>query len=145
MKYLQLVARLYVGGILVYAGFMKAVGPAAEFAAILETYKLFPSAILMPMAQGLPYIEMWVGLFILTGFCTRQAALAAMALSVAFFISVGSALVRHLDLVSCGCFGSDSLHPSHTLVLDALLFAFSCLIYRANRFPQAWTLDQRLN
>ena len=37
-----LFARLAIGGVLLFAGFMKAVGPSAEFAAILSTYKLFP-------------------------------------------------------------------------------------------------------
>ena len=77
---MTLFARLAIGGVLLYSGFMKAVAPAAEFAAALEAYKLFPAALLKPLSIGVPYTEMWIGLFVLTGYFLRKSALAAAAL-----------------------------------------------------------------
>src|SRR5258706_5489709 len=141
---IALMARCVVGSVLIYAGFLKAAGPAAEFAAILEAYKLFPSSLLLPLAHALPYLEMWIGLFVITGFYTRKAALAAALLSAAFFISVGSTFLRHIDLASCGCFGADSLKPYQTMMLDIALFALSLITYSLSKYPPRWTLDQVL-
>jgi hypothetical protein len=123
---------------------MKAVGPSAEFAAILEAYKLFPSSLLAPLSVGLPYVEMWVGLFVLTGLCTRQASLAASFLFAIFLIVLGSALLRGLDLTSCGCFGADSLSPRHTLFLDVLLLSLSLATFRFARLPPPCSLDRSI-
>src|SRR5690242_9347827 len=118
-----LLARIVVGGVLVYAGFMKASGPSAEFAGIIAAYKILPPPMVTPVSIGLPYIEMWIGLFLLTGLYTRQAAVAAMALSSIFLLALASTLARGIDLASCGCFGADALSPRHTMFLDAGLIA----------------------
>ena len=139
---LCLITRLIVGAVLLYAGFMKAVGPSAEFAAILAAYKLFPPALIGPLSQGLPYVEMWVGLFILTGLYTRQAAFAAALLFTSFLITLLSSLLRGIDLVSCGCFGADALSPRHTLILDTVLLVLSCTIYAQSKLPPSYSLDR---
>jgi len=139
------IARCTVGGILAYAGFMKAMAPSAEFAAVLEAYKLFPSALLTPLSIGLPYVEMWVGLFLMTGLYTRWAALAAAFLGTSFFLSVGSTLLRHIDLATCGCLGSESLKPQQTMILDIFIVALSIAIYRLSRAYPRWSLDQALS
>src|SRR5262245_20810692 len=91
---LGVVARLAVGGVLIYAGFVKAAGPTAEFAAAIAGYKLLPAAWLTPLALALPYIEMWVGLFVLCGLYTPRASLAAALLLAVFLAAVVSALAR---------------------------------------------------
>jgi uncharacterized membrane protein YphA (DoxX/SURF4 family) len=137
-------ARLIVGGVLLYAGFMKAVGPSAEFAAILQAYKLFPSSFISPMALTVPYIEMWIGLFVLTGFYTRQASLLAALLFTIFLAVLLSSLVRGIDLVSCGCFGADAFSPRHTSILDALLLALSIVIYKQAKLALPCSLDRSI-
>src|SRR5450755_4331896 len=106
MKWILCVARALVGGILIYAGFMKAAGPAAEFAAAIAAYKIVPATLNAPMSMALPYIEMWVGLFVLFGLYTQEAALAASFLFSLFFVALAAALLRGIDLASCGCFGA---------------------------------------
>src|SRR5689334_6909540 len=95
-----LVTRLAVGGVLLYAGFMKATGPAAEFAAVLEAYKLFPPSLLTPIATMLPYVEMWVGLFFLAGLHTRLAAVASTILFACFLTTILAAMSRGINLES---------------------------------------------
>jgi len=141
---LTILARLVVGTVLMYAGFMKAVGPSAEFAAFLEAYKLFPPWLLSPLAIAVPYVEMWVGLFVLTGFYTRQALLAAAALFTVFLLALGSTLVRGIDLASCGCFGADALSPRYTMILDTVLLALSLVSSKQAKLPSPLSLDRAL-
>jgi uncharacterized membrane protein YphA (DoxX/SURF4 family) len=141
---IALLARLAVGGVLLYAGFLKALSPSAEFAAVLEAYKLFPASFLTPLSIALPYVEMWVGLFMLTGFCTRLAALAATLLSCAFLTTVGSAFLRGIDLAHCGCFGPQSLTPRHTMVLDIALLILSLIVFQASKLPPLLSLDRSI-
>ena len=144
MKNNPLVWRLIVGGILIYAGFMKAIGPAAEFAAVIAAYKILPAALVTPLSIALPYIEMWIGLFILAGLYTRQASIAAAVLFSTFFIALGSALLRRIDLASCGCFGPDTLSPRYTIMLDIILWTLSVVIYRQSTVPPPFSLDKAL-
>ena len=136
--------RAIVGGVLVYAGFMKAIGPSAEFAAILSAYKLLPAALVTPVSIALPFIEMWIGLFVLAGFWTRQAAVAAAVLFGVFFIALASTLIRGIDLASCGCFGPDAMSPRSTIMMDAALLGLSILIYRQAIVPPPLSLDRSL-
>ncbi len=139
-----LFARVLVGGVLVYAGFLKAAGPSAEFAAALAAYKLFPPFLITPLSTLVPYVEMWVGLFVFTGFYTRYSSLAAAVLFTIFLSVLGSALLRGIDLASCGCFGADMLSPHRTLAMDTVLFVLSLTTHKLNRYPTRWSLDQAL-
>jgi len=136
---LSLAARLIVGGVLCYAGFLKAVAPSAEFAAAIEAYHLFPTYMLDPIAFALPWIEMWIGIFLVAGFLVRPAAAAASALFVLFLGVVGSALARGIDLSSCGCFGTDLFSPRHTLIMDAglLLISLALVVLKPRKHPLA--------
>jgi putative oxidoreductase len=137
-----LLARLIVGGILLYAGFLKAIGPTAEFAAAIEAYRLVPSAWLNPLSMGLPYLEIWTGLFLILGFYTRWGAWAASLLFVSFIGALGSALLRGIDLASCGCFGPEVFPPKITLVMDVALLGLSVLTARWARLPPFCSLDR---
>lgn len=138
---LSLLIRLIVGGVLIYAGFVKAVAPTAEFAAMIAAYKILPAQMIPAMAMALPYVEMWVGLFVLTGLYSRVGPLAAACLFGLFLITLSSALLRGIDLVSCGCFGADSMSPKTTLGMDAVLLVLCLCLERIHRFPQPLTLD----
>ena len=140
-----LLARLIVGGVFVYAGFLKASGQTAEFAGLVAAYKILPAFLVVPFATGLPYVEMWVGLFILAGLYTRYAAVAAGILNTIFLAVLLSTFARGIDLVSCGCFGADALSPRYTLILDGVLIVLSLVIYRLGRFSPRWSLDQTLS
>jgi len=50
-----LIARLAVGGVLIYSGFSKAIAPGAEFAAAIAAYKILPSDLIPTLAMVWPY------------------------------------------------------------------------------------------
>lgn len=136
--------RLIVGGILIYAGFIKAVGSTGEFAAAIEAYKLIPAAWIKPFAIGLPYMEMWIGLFLAFGLFTRAAAAFSTLFFAVFFTAVGSALARGIDLATCGCFGADTFSPRYTILIDAIFLGLSIGIFRLAKVFPRYSLDDLL-
>ncbi len=141
----SLLARMIVGGVLLYAGFMKAVGPSAEFAALIEAYKILPPSLLSPLALALPWIEMWLGTFLIFGFFTRPSAAAATLLFTVFLAALASTLVRGIDLASCGCFGADALSPRYTIILDSVLMVLSIILTVLSKDSCRWSLDTYLD
>ena len=87
---------------------------------------------------------MWTGLFVLTGFYTRQAAFFSASLFGLFLITLASAVFRGIDLASCGCFGAGSLSPRVTLLLDSLLLGLSLTTYRLSKYLPPWSFDRAL-
>ncbi len=136
-------ARVAGGGMLAAAGFLKLLAPAEEFAAVLETYRLFPAPLLFPAARILPWIEYLTGLYLLFGLWLRWTTPLALVLFGGFVTALGSALARRLPLDSCGCFGGWSPAPVVTLLVDSmivLLLASAC----ADR-ERLWSLDRRMD
>jgi len=127
-------ARLIPGGVLAFSGYVKAIRPAEEFAALLANYWVLPPAVLVPLARTVPWVEMAVGLCLLVGLGVRRAALAAAGLYGVFIVFLSQALLRRLPMNDCGCFGAlgPSLRPGQTLILDAVLLAL-CLFVAADR------------
>jgi hypothetical protein len=102
--YPTLVSRAMVGGIFLVTGILKALD-VAGFDRSIRAYQMVPGALVPIMANGLPWLEIVVGAYVLAGLYRRWSALAAGALLVIFMIAMGQALVRGLTL-DCGCFGT---------------------------------------
>src|SRR5258708_930751 len=69
-----LLARVLVGGVLIYSGFSKAIAPSAEFAAALAAYRVLPTGVIPMMAQIWPWLELLVGTYVFFGYMTRLFA-----------------------------------------------------------------------
>ena len=98
-----------LGAVFLYAAYDKILHPA-DFARIVYHYQLIgPNQHVGPWAPNLlavtlPWIEVAVGLALVTGVWRREAAWLASALLVVFIVAVGQALARNIDLQNCGCF-----------------------------------------
>ncbi len=130
-RYFLIVIRLVIGGLFVYAGFLKALKPQA-FADSIVTFQMLPKQLINVMAMGLPPFEILVGAMLIMGIRTKAASLAAILMSVIFSIAILQGLIRGLQ-IDCGCFGSGT--PSAmknwlSLGRDLLLIAGGVLIYR---------------
>lgn len=127
---------LVVGGVFLYACWDKILEPR-QFAAIVYRYQVIgPSAAVgfLPanlLAVTLPWIELVVGLALVTGFWRREAAVVAGALLVVFLAAVGIATAKGIDLANCGCF-SVAEHGGRavgwTLVVGDLALLAACLV-----------------
>lgn len=124
-----LAARLIVGTLLTVSGTLKAAGPAEEFALIIHYYNLVSPDMELTLATFLPWAELLIGLSLIGGYFTRQAAAAADGLFLMFITAVGSALARGIPLPNCGCFGS-GWHPgmSTTIIADCAFLLLALLV-----------------
>ena len=80
----QLLVRVVLGGILVYASWHKIADPP-DFAKIIYNYRLFPESSIHMLAVFVPWIELVAGLALISGIWLRGGALMA-AVFFTFFI-----------------------------------------------------------
>jgi len=111
-RLLQVLARLILGGVFIYAGLSK-IGSPAEFARIVANYRILPESLAVYFAFVLPWIETALGLLLVIGLGVRKTALALSSLLVVFAAAV---LIKFLSGAAggCGCFsvkssGADSI------------------------------------
>ena len=102
-------ARLALGAVLVVAGAAKVADPQASVAAV-SAYELLPAGAETAVGWGLPFLELVLGLLLLTGIAVRPTALATAVLLGAFVAAVASAAARGLS-IDCGCFGGGGPVP----------------------------------
>lgn len=91
------------GGVFVYAGFLKAADPAG-FLFDVRSFQILPDPFAAWLALGLPWLEIFGGLAVMTGRLRQGGLLVLNASLLVFLGALLSAWVRDLD-VSCGCFG----------------------------------------
>lgn len=96
-------ARLVLGAVWLWAAGAKILDPAQSVIAV-RAYRLLPEVLVRPVAWGLPFLELAIGVLLLLGVRTRLAAWLSLGLLGVFIASVASAWARGLS-ISCGCFG----------------------------------------
>lgn len=118
------VLSLLFGGVFVYAGWLKVQDPGL-FAVAVRSFDMVPDPYAAWLALTLPWLEIFAGLAVITG-VLRQSGLLLLNLSlVAFFIALGYAWHRGLN-IECGCFGGASgKQPDYTWLFarDGVLLA----------------------
>jgi uncharacterized membrane protein YphA (DoxX/SURF4 family) len=124
---------LVVGGVFLYACWDKILEPR-KFAGIIYQYQVIgPSARLgfLPanlLAVTLPWLELVVGLLLVTGLWRREAAAVAGALLVVFLAAIGIATAQGVDVANCGCFSvaEHGRTPGWVLVVQDLALLAAC-------------------
>jgi uncharacterized membrane protein YphA (DoxX/SURF4 family) len=128
---LGVAARLALGGVFVYAGWLKAVAPAEEFAYAIETYRVVPANLAMLAALTVPWIEIYLGVFLAAGVFTRCTSICAGAILAGFEGLLLQAILRKLPVTSCGCFGaSKSGSLSHEFAQNIALLILAALAWK---------------
>jgi uncharacterized membrane protein YphA (DoxX/SURF4 family) len=103
MDWLYRLCRWALGGIFIYAGGTKLLEPEI-FAVLIEAYGFVPEGLLMPVAIGLPFLEVIAGFGLL--FDIRGSLALITGLLVLFMVVLGYGIWMGLD-VDCGCFGPE--------------------------------------
>ncbi len=93
-----------LGLVMLAAAWPKLVDPPG-FAQILFHYRLLPEATRHALALTLPWLELWIGLALITGRGECGAARVAFVLMLAFTAAIGINLLRG-NPIDCGCFGA---------------------------------------
>ncbi|MFP4522287.1 MAG: MauE/DoxX family redox-associated membrane protein [Fibrobacterota bacterium] len=123
-RYLELISRIILGVVFISASIHKIIDPAS-FAKIIFGYGLFPDFSINLFAITLPYIELFSGAALITGFKPKGAALIMEVLLFSFIIAISINLIRGHEF-DCGCFsvGEQGSHSSavQLLIRDIVLF-----------------------
>jgi uncharacterized membrane protein YphA (DoxX/SURF4 family) len=97
------------------------------FAMQVDSYQLLPAWAVMPFARMLPWIELAVGLLLLSGAGLRYISLGASLLLALFYAVVIRTYVLHIA-INCGCFGPNEKLDGWTLARDGCLFALGVAV-----------------
>ena len=98
----QLMFRLLLGALFVYASLDKIASPAA-FAKVIYQWQVVGPVPSNLVAVTLPWIELVAGLLLVAGAWKREAALVIALLLVVFIVAAGSVMARGIDVQNCGC------------------------------------------
>ncbi|MBN1540616.1 DoxX family membrane protein [candidate division KSB1 bacterium] len=128
-KLLEWAIRWILGLVFIIAGVPKIIDPAG-FAVAVDNYRLLPYFIVVVMALVLPWLEVFIGLALISGRLWRGGALLTIGLYGVFIIAIGSAMMRGLD-IDCGCFSTGEHDANFRRIIeDVILMAGALWIYR---------------
>lgn len=120
--WLPRIAAWLFGGLFVLSGWVKVLDPGL-FLMSIRGFKLIGDPHAAWLALGLPWLEVFAGLAVMTGWLRRGGLLLLVVCIVIFICALGVAWSRGLD-VDCGCFGNliKTSLPTE-LSLDVVLLA----------------------
>ena len=129
----EMLPRLALGAVFVYAGAVKLLDPQA-FGVVIARHGLLPEPLLWPTALGLPALEVLAGLGLvlgLRGSLTVVSSLLALFAGVLWF-----GVLRGLE-IDCGCFSAGELaeHDGlrRALYRDLAMMAVALYLYAWRR------------
>ena len=127
-RWLHWTLGIALGGIFVYAAYAKLLDPR-PLVTIIWGYRIVPPGPINLMAIYMPWLELLVGLGLVTGVARRAAALWAVALLIVFELALGINALRGVN-VACGCFSSsaEDVHNAWILVLRDLPMLAAALV-----------------
>lgn len=121
--------RFALGSIFVYAGFIKLIDPKT-FAKAISQYDLVPEGLLIPVAIGLPAIELLAGLGLV--FAIRGSLSIIFGLLVTFVVILWYGVLNNL-YIDCGCFSPEELKSNaslwHAFFRDLVMIAAVIYLY----------------
>lgn len=124
-------ARIFLGGIFVLAGFIKLTEPIEVFRGQILAYGMIPYAWVGMIASVLPWIEFLAGVCLLSGYFPRQAASILALLAASFVGLIGLAALKGTLPENCGCFGEGfHISPYQMAALDTLNFLLGVKLAR---------------
>ncbi|MBU0529983.1 DoxX family membrane protein [bacterium] len=101
LSIIVLIARILVGGILVYSSIDKIVDPNG-FANAINNYHIVPLGLENIMAIVLPWMELIAGICLVLGVFIDGAAFLVIAIMVIFIIAISYAILSGYN-IECGC------------------------------------------
>jgi len=101
-RYLNLAARLLLGGLFIYASWDKILHPQ-PFAIAVRLYQIVPVSVSNLFALSLAWAEGLAGVMLIFGTYPRKAAGAIFLMLLMFVVALTTVLVRGM-VIDCGCF-----------------------------------------
>jgi uncharacterized membrane protein YphA (DoxX/SURF4 family) len=126
---LDLIIRLVIGSVFVYAGFIKLIDPKA-FAKVISQYDIVPDILLPAVAIGLPAAEFLAGLGLVLN--VRGSLAVIFNLLIVFIMVLGYGIFNNMD-IDCGCFSTEEINSRNSLkqalFRDLFMILAACYLY----------------
>tara|TARA_B100001029_G_C15012761_1_gene425280 strand:+ start:596 stop:1057 length:462 start_codon:yes stop_codon:yes gene_type:complete len=127
--------RFLIGGYFIYASLDKIADPHS-FARVIESYH-FSSSIGLSfldtfLALILPWLELFLGIFIILGIFIDEAINIVILLLLFFLVMLFGAYFQGLD-ISCGCTSDNGSSLEDAIIKDFILL-FACLYIKFRGF-----------
>ncbi|MFB3778274.1 MAG: MauE/DoxX family redox-associated membrane protein [Bryobacteraceae bacterium] len=125
--YAAIALRLALGVVFLYAAWPKLTQSWLLFAMDIDAYQVLPHWGVVFVARTLPWGELLLGLWLISGKWLRMPALGASLLLSSFFVLLVRAYLKDMQ-INCGCFGSGDIISLRTLLRDGALLAASLVL-----------------
>jgi len=129
---LRVALRLVLGAVFVYAAYTKLRQSWLLFALSIDSYQLLPEWGVLALARTLPWIELALGLLLVTGWLLRYTSVAAAIVLAGFFSVMLLSYARGAG-IDCGCFGVGEALSAKTLIRDGALLLSVCILVWLSR------------
>jgi uncharacterized membrane protein YphA (DoxX/SURF4 family) len=140
-SYLFHALRLFLGVVFLYASYDKILQPQA-FALTVYNYQLLPESLINVTALVLPWLELVLGLCLISGLWLPGATVMSTGLLAVFMSALILNLLRGLD-IHCGCFSAQAddgpagiLTVARDLSFLAASVYLTAYIYLSDRQPR---------
>lgn len=134
-----------IGSIFVVSGFEKLIGPYQNFLYVIQNYSFLPLFLAEIVARLLPWVEFFLGIFLVSGLWLKWTLRAVMALLLMFMAVVVQALIRNLPIEECGCFGALISLPLPILqAFDMTIFVLTWFLSFRGKDAERCSLDRYL-
>ncbi len=125
---IALLLRVALGGVFVYAAWVKLREPWELFALAITSYKTaLPLGAVEIVARTLPWLELALGLLLIAGIWLRVSSTITSLLLVGFLGLLIRAKMLGLE-ISCGCFSNSEPISLWTMLRDGSLLGGSLLL-----------------
>lgn len=134
MKRLPLILRLSLGGFLIFMGVKKLLA-LEGFVESVANYQMLNRPHDAYLAYFLPWVEVFTGLAIVSGFLLRGGLIVSMLMMIGFTTAVIVVWNQGLN-INCGCFGNSDEPSNYPLVVTRnvlLLIVSAGLFWTAGR------------
>ncbi|VAX35115.1 hypothetical protein MNBD_UNCLBAC01-2108 [hydrothermal vent metagenome] len=111
------ILRILLGAFFVFSGFEKIITPYQNFLYVIQTYDFLPPSLEFFAAHTVPWIELFLGFFCLSGLWLRWSLGGIIGLLMLFILIVAQAIMRDLPITECGCFGESLSLPLPVVIL----------------------------
>jgi len=126
---LDLIVRLVIGSVFIYAGFIKLIDPKA-FAKLISQYDIVPDSLLPVFAIGLPATEFLAGLGLVLNI--RGSLMVIFNLLIVFIMVLGYGIFNDMN-IDCGCFSTEEINAHNSLkqalFRDLFMIVAACYLY----------------
>jgi len=132
LNIIVLIARILIGGILIYASINKIVD-SEGFARSIDNYHILPFGLENSMAVILPWLELTIGICLILGVFVDGAAFLVIIMMTVFIFAITYAILSGFN-IECGC----GLKPGELVGIQKIIEDVTYLIL-------AWTILKRPN